>query len=305
MTDSPSDIPPFSAREGSVEPVDPASQFSASVRLLEFDQIREEVAGYTRTVMGREAALSLSPSPDLLDIATRQQETTEARQYLDEGGSLEFGPEVDFRGGIHRALLGGFLQGDELYAVRGLAAAARYDRGVLARHEDIPLLSSLAENLPDLGPLERAVSSAVSPAGEVLDDASPDLRHLRQESRLAHHRLNEVMERNLRRLDRQDLVQEPIITQRNGRLVLLIKAELRSRVPGIVHDVSDSGATVFIEPMPAIDPGNRWREARLAEEREEERVLRDLSGLVGQAGQDLLLTLDLLARLDLNLAKGR
>jgi DNA mismatch repair protein MutS2 len=153
--------------------------------------------------------------------------------------------------------------------------------------------------------LEQAIGSAVSPAGEVLDDASPALRQLRQESRSAHQRLNEVMERNLRRLQRQELVQEPIVTQRNGRLVLLIKAEMRSRVPGIVHDVSDSGATVFVEPMPAIDLGNRWREARLAEEREEERVLRHLSSMVGQASQNLLLTLDLLARLDLAMAKGR
>lgn len=305
MTDNLSEIRSSSGQEHQVEAVAPAVEFSASVRLLEFDRIREDVATYTRTVMGREAAFCLSPSSDLLDIATRQQETTEARQYLDEGGSLEFGPEVDFREWVHRALLGGFLRGEELYDIRGLAAAARYDRGALARHEDIPLLSGLAENLPDLAHLERAVSSAISPTGEVLDDASPDLRHLRQESRMAHHRLNEVMERNLRRLDRQDLIQEPIITQRNGRLVLLIKAEMRSRVPGIVHDVSDSGATVFVEPMPAIDPGNRWREARLAEEREEEWILRRLSDLVGQAGQDLLLTLDLLARLDMNLAKGR
>ena len=291
-----------------MQPVDSApglGGFIQSVSLLEFDRIRQQVAEYTRTVMGREAAHSLSPSSDLLEIATRQQETTEARQFLDQGGSLEFGPEIDFREYIQRALLGGLIRGEELYTIRGLAAASRYDRGILVRHEEVPLLSSLADNLPDLGALERAITSSVSPAGEVLDDASPHLRQLRQESRLAHQRLNEVMERNLRRLGRQEMVQEPIITERSGRLVLLIKAEMRSRVPGIVHDVSDSGATVFIEPMPAIDLGNRWREARLAAEREEERVLRQLSGMVGQGSQDLLLALDLLARLDLNMAKGR
>ena len=279
--------------------------FTQSVGLLEFEQIRQQVASYTRTVIGRETAQSLSPSSDLLEIATRQQETTEARQFLDQGGSLEFGPDIDFREYVQRALLGGLLRGEELYAIRGLTSATRYDRRTLARHEEIPLLSNLADNLPDLGALERAINSSVSPAGELLDDASPHLRQLRQESRLAHQRLNEVMERNLRRLDRQELVQEPIITERSGRLVLLIKAEMRYRVPGIVHDVSDSGATVFVEPMSAIDLGNRWREARLAEEREEERVLRQLSGMVGQTSQDLLMALDLLARLDLDMAKGR
>ena len=139
----------------------------------------------------------------------------------------------------------------------------------------------------------------------MLDHASPDLGRLREESRRVQHRLNQVMERNLRRLQRMEVIQEPIITQRNGRMVLLVKAEMRPQVPGIVHDVSDSGATVFVEPMPAIDTGNRWREVRLAEQREEERVLRVLSDLVSRQGEDLLLTLDLMARLDLAVAKGR
>ncbi len=272
---------------------------------MEFDQVRQQLAEYTRTVIGREKALSLSPSIDLLEVATGQQETTEARQFLDHGGGLEFGPEIDFRGYINRGLLGGFLRGEELHAVRGLASAVRHNRSALSRHEVIPLLAGVADNLPDLSVLERGIGAAISPAGEVLDNASPALCQLREESKTVHERLNSVMERNLRRLQRQELIQEPIITQRNGRLVLLIRAEMRFRVPGIVHDVSDSGATVFVEPMPAIDLGNRWRETMLAEEREEERILRQLSDLVGQSGEDLLLALDLMARLDLDVAKGR
>ena len=250
-------------------------------------------------------ALSLAPSRDLLEIATRQQETTEARQFLDQGGALEFGPDQDFRELAHRALLGGLLRGEELYGVRELVRAARYDRTELARHEQMPMLSSISDNIPDLGHLEREIGAAISPAGEVLDNASPLLALLRTEARQAQNRLNEIMERNLRRLQRQEVVQEPLITQRNGRMVLLIKAEMRPRVPGIVHDVSDSGATVFVEPMQAVDMGNRWREARLAEEREEERVLRQLSSQVGESGEDLLLTLDLMARVDLDMAKAR
>ena len=279
--------------------------FSRSVDLLEFNQIRHQVASCAHTLMGQDAARSLTPTRDLLEIATRQQETTESRQFLEQGGSLEFGPEEDFQEYVQRASLGGLLRGEELYPIRDLARAAGYDRANLSRHEELPLLSSYAENLPDLSSLQRAIGAAISPAGEVLDDASPVLRELRQESRRIQQHLNEVMERSLRRYQRQELVQEPIITQRNGRLVLLIKAEMRPRVAGIVHDVSDSGATVFIEPMAAVEQGNRWREARLAEEREVDRVLRQLSSLVGQAGPDLLLTLDLLGRLDLGMAKGR
>ena len=279
--------------------------FGFSGPLLEFDQVREQIAAYTKTVVGGERARALTPTRDLLEIATRQQETSEARQYLDQGGGLEFGPEEDFRELLQRALLGGLLRGEELFLLRELLRAARYDRTEMGRHEEIPLLTSVSENIPELSDLERAISGAISPAGEVLDNASPVLHNLRREARNAQNRLNEIMERNLRRLQRAELVQEPLITQRNGRMVLLIKAEMRYRVPGIVHDVSDSGATVFVEPMPAIDMGNRWREARLAEEREVERILRQLSGMVGLSGEDLLLTLDLMARLDLDIAKAR
>ena len=279
--------------------------FEQAGGMLEFDQVLARLAGYARTAAGRERAAALEPSADLLEVATRQQETTEARRFIDDGGALEFGPEEDISELAHRARLGGLLRGEELYAVRGFARAARYDREALGGQERLPLLSGLAGNIPDLGHLEREIGAAISPAGEVLDHASPLLGRLRAESRQAQHRLNEIMERNLRRFQRAEVVQEPLITQRNGRMVLLIKAEMRPRVAGIVHDVSDSGATVFVEPMAAVDLGNRWREARLAEERESERVLRQLSGRVGESGDDLLLALDLVARLDLDLAKAR
>ena len=279
--------------------------FDFAGRLLEFDKVREELANHTHTVVGAERARSLSPTLDLLDIATRQQETSEAKQYLDDGGGLEFGPDQDFREILQRALLGGLLRGDELFAIRELLRAARFDRTELSRQEEIPLLASIGESIPELGDLERTLSGSISPVGEVLDNASPVLHNLRQDARNAQNRLNDIMERNLRRLQRADVLQEALITQRNGRMVLLIKAEMRYRVPGIVHDVSDSGATVFVEPMPAIDVGNRWREARLAEDREVERVLRQLSGMVGLSGEDLMLTLDQIARLDLDIAKAR
>jgi DNA mismatch repair protein MutS2 len=275
-----------------------------SIRLLEFDQIRRQLASYTRTIMGQEAALSLVPSREWREIDVRQRETTEARQFLGQGAFLEFGPGLDLREYVRRALLGGILRGEELHAVQATVRAASYDRAILARRTEFRRLNSIAENIPDLGDLETAIGSAISESGEVLDEASPELRQFRQESRAAYQRLNEVMERTLRRLQRLEVVQEPLVVQRNGRLVLLIKTEMKSRVPGIIHDVSDSGATVFIEPMAAIDLGNQWRELRLAEEREEERILRQLSSQVGRQGEALLLTLDLIARLDLAMAKG-
>ena len=295
----------FSTRTGSRLWDDGLGGFNFAGQLLEFDRVREQIAGHTKTVVGGERARTLAPTKDLLEIAARLQETSEARQYLEGGDGLEFGPDQDFRELLQRALLGGLLRGEELFAVRELLRAARFNRTELGRQEEIPMLKSVSDNLPELGDLERVISGAISPSGEVVDNASPVLHNLRQEARQAQSRLNDIMERNLRRLQRAEVVQEPLITQRNGRMVLLIKSEMRYRVPGIVHDVSDSGATVFVEPMPAIEVGNRWRESRLAEEREVERILRQLSGMVGLSGEDLLLTLDLMARLDLDMAKAR
>lgn len=279
--------------------------FERALGLLEFDQIRRRLAGYSRTVLGQERALELTPVGNALEIGTRIQETDEARLFLDNGGGLEFGPGADLREYVQRAMLGGALRGEELHQIQQLAAAAGFNHKALAHRDDLPLLAGMAGNIPDLSGLEDAIRRAISPAGEILDDASAELRQLRRESRSAYQQLNEVMQRSLRRYQQRAVVQEPIITQRNGRLVLLIKAENKSQIPGIVHDVSDSGATVFIEPLPAIETGNRWRETRLAEEREEERVLRALAARVGDEGDDLQLALDLMARLDLAMAKGR
>ena len=287
------------------QPIPPEAGFQRAIELLEFDQIRLRLAETTRTVLGGDLAAELTPSSDPRDIAVRQQETAEARRLLDTTGALELGPGEDLRPAVQRALLGGVLRGEELRHVGALAAAARWNRSSLARRDDLPVLAAIAQNLPELPDLESAVNRAIGPGGEVLDEASPELARLRRESRSAWASLNDVMQRSLRRYQRSGVIQEDIVTERNGRMVLLIKTEFKGQAPGIVHDVSDSGATVFIEPMPAIDLGNRWRETRLAEQREEERALRRLSEMVGRYSDDITLMLSLLARLDLAAAKGR
>ena len=160
--------------------------FTRALHLLEFDQIRQRLAGYTRTALGKERALALLPVDDLLEIGSRLQETGEARLFLDNGGSLEFGPDADLREYVHRASLGGVLRGEELYAIQQLAEAAGYSRRTLRHREDLPLLAGMSGNIPDLSDLEQAIRRAISPAGEILDDASPELRQQRRESRAAY-----------------------------------------------------------------------------------------------------------------------
>ena len=287
-------------------PIDSESggSFRRALGLLEFDEIRRQLAAATRTAVGAEAAAELTPSADARDVAVRQQETAEARRLIDTA-ALELGPADDLRPAVRRAMLGGVLTGEELRNVGALAAAARWNRNALSHREDLPILAAVTQNLPDLPDLESAVNRAIGPSGEVLDNATPELSRLRRESRSSYSALNDVMQRMLRRYQRSGVAQENIVTERNGRMVLLVKNDFKGQAPGIVHDVSDSGATVFVEPMPAIDLGNRWRETRLAEQREEERVLRQLSSLVGRYAEDINLMTHLLGRLDLAVAKGR
>ena len=276
-----------------------------TLRLLEFHVVRERLAGYTTFPPARELAFELTPSYDPAEVARRQQETTEARTFLDRGSDIDLAEAVDLRQALQRAALGGILTGEELRDVHDTLKVTRGTRAALLRHKETPGLGAMAQNLPVLRELEKELAAVIGRSGEVLDSASPALRELRAESRAAHQRLVDSLERTVRRMQRHNILQEPIITQRNGRMVLLVKSEMKHRLPGIVHDDSDSGATLFVEPMAAIGLGNRWRELRLAEEREEERVLRSLSAKVEARSEELLLGLELLARLDLAMAKAR
>ena len=276
-----------------------------SLRVLEFHLVRERLAGYTSFAPAREMALQLAPAYRAEEVSSRHQETAEARRLLEGGVHLDMGEAGDLRPSLQRAALGGVLTGEELRQVQGTLRAMRGVRDVLSRRREAPILRTLAQGLPSPRELEERLSRSIGAASEVLDTASPALRELRVDARGAHQSLMDSLERTMRRNQRLGILQEPIITERQGRMVLLLKAEMKSRLPGIVHDVSDSGATLFVEPMSVIGLGNQWRELRLAEEREVDRVLRELSAEVESWGNDLLRGLEVLAGLDLAMAKGR
>ena len=283
----------------------PIGLVEESLRRLEFNLVQEKLAGYTSFLLAQEMAQTLVIEHQPTLVAALQQETTEARRFLEGGSSLELEEAQDVRVPLERAALGGVLNGEELWDVCRTLKATRMARTSVLRQKDAPALISIAQGLPVLRDLERNLANSIGASGEVLDTASPVLRSLRADSRAAYQQLNESLERTLRRMQRQNILQEPIITQRNGRLVLLVKTEMKHRLPGIVHDVSDSGATLFVEPMSAIPLGNRWRELRLAEEREQAQVLRVLSNVVEAHHESITSGLHILGRLDLAMAKGR
>ena len=278
---------------------------SASLALLEFNLVREQLASYTTFEPASELARALLPTSDAEDVASRQQETSDARRFLEEHGNLDLSAAYDLAPLIRRAVLGGSLRGAELRQVADTIGTGHMARQSLSRQRHLTRLHPLSQLIPELPSFARELDAAISPSGDILDGASPSLRGLRVDARQAYQRLDDMLQRTMRRLQRQGILQEPLITERNGRMVLLVKSEMRHRLPGIVHDVSDSGATVFVEPLNAVSLGNEWRELRLAVEREEERVLHALSEYVAALADDLTLMQELLARLDLAMAKGR
>jgi DNA mismatch repair protein MutS2 len=276
-----------------------------ALELLEFPLVLERLAGRVQFFMARELAFTLRPAYTHDDVLRGQLETSEAVQLLGSGNDLDISSNKDVRLQVEAASLGSRLQGNELRDVLEVLTVLGKARHAVIAHAELPILASLARKIPDLNGLELQIFKAIGRDGEVLDQASTQLADLRIESRRTYDRLEEHLQKTLRHLQEGGVLQEPLITQRQGRMVLLVKSEMRHYVPGIVHDVSGSGATLFVEPLAIVPEGNQSRELRLAVEREEERVLQILSESVGDRSAELLLGLEMVAQIDLAMAKGR
>ena len=274
--------------------------------LLEFDTIRERVANRASYFPARQLALSLQPSYDAYEVALLQQETAEARAVLDESGELDLYSPDDTDRLVVRASIGGILTGTELLAIaRTLDVHARAKSGILAARQHAPILADIAQSIPNLRELTRQIRSRIGDRGEVRDDATHTLRALRTQMRHAYQRVTESLNSLIQSSQSDNALQDDVISIRNDRLVVQVKAEMRSRIPGIVHDASNTGATLFIEPFSTVEIGNAWRELALAEEREIRQVLRDISTLVGEVAPDIRRGSELAARLDLILARAK
>ena len=268
--------------------------------------MRERLARHTTFSAGREAALALRPVSDIDAVVRRQRETAEAVHLDALRVSVPMGGVHDVRPTARGAARGQTLATSELLEVAGVARATASVRRALARLDgETPLLAVLAGGLADLEPLRGLIGAALDDRGEVVDRASPDLHAIRRERGEVHDRLQQRMEALLRAPGLRTALQDPIVTLREGRYVLPVRAEARGVVPGIVHDTSASGATIYVEPMAVVDLGNRWRELEAQERHEIERILRELSEAVGAAADDLVDAVERLAQLDLALAKAR
>ena len=279
---------------------------SRAQALLEFDVIRERVADRTTYFPARRLAESMQPSYDDYEVALLQQETAEGRAVLDEAGEVDMYCPDDVGESVVRASIGGILSGMDLLAIARTLEVMRGARsGILAVRQHAPMLADMAESIPDLSELTRQIRARIGERGVVRDDATHTLRALRSQIRQAYQRVTDSLNTLIQASQTENVLQDNVISVRNDRLVVQVKAEMRSRIPGIVHDASNTGATLFIEPFSTVDIGNTWRELALAEEREIRKVLRDLSTLVGELARDIQRGSELTAHLDVIMARAR
>jgi DNA mismatch repair protein MutS2 len=273
-----------------------------SLHVLEYDKITRRLADYTSFSGGRRLALDLRPAAERSVVAERLELLREAVHYSDRKGAPPLAGAHDMRDEAAAAERGRVLVPGELVDIRETLGAARRTRKALSGDPARPRLAAIAEELDDCPALFDALSSALDDEGRVVDGASRELARIRRALRVAHDRLVRTVDRLLQDPRIRDVLQEPLITQRSGRYVLPVKSAFRAKVPGVVHDTSDSGATVFVEPLAVVELGNRYRELAIEEEKEVERVLRELSGFVGAESAALADSIAGLAALDLAFA---
>src|SRR4051794_25968556 len=223
---------------------------SFATRTLEFDKITARLATLSSFSAGRELALALRPTDDFDEAERRQSGTAEALRLGDVKPDLTLGGARDIRPAASRAALGGLLLPGDLLEVAALVRCARRWRATLTRLDDLfPTLARQGHRLGGHRPIVEEGEAALGGSGEVLDSASPELRRLRQALRAAQERVRQRIQEIIASPATRLLLQEPIVTERNGRFVVPVKAEHRNRLRGIVHDQSASGATIFVEPL--------------------------------------------------------
>ncbi len=283
--------------------MDPRTQ-----RILEFDRIVAQLADQAASEPGRELCLALQPSPDLDEVLVRQSETEDAVRVLLEKGVPPLSGISDVRSALARASLGAMLSCLELLRIGAVLRAAARLKGFLPERAEgwaDNAVFRILRTLDPLRPLEQALTDAILGEDEVADRASPELASIRRRIREAQAEVKAHLDHLVRSGRYAKALQESLVTQRNGRYVVPVKVESRGEIPGIVHDASSSGATLFVEPMPVVEANNRIREL-LADERDEiDRILQDLSLRVGAVSGTLGETLARMARVDFLVARGR
>ena len=275
-----------------------------TLHVLEYPKILERLVGFCDFSASMELARQLEPT-DSFDLAlARLEETREARKLFTTNDNIGVGGAHDIRPSVDLAARGGVLDPQQLLDIKSTLISSRELKKSLERKTgEFPRLSQIAAGLSESHGMVEAISRVLSDRGEVLDSASPKLATLRREIKISHDRLMSRLQRYL--TESANKLQEPIITQRDGRYVIPLRAEFKGQIKAVVHDQSSSGATLFVEPLPIVELNNAMRELELQERDEERRILYELSAEIAEHREELVYGLENLAMLDLIFAKAK
>ena len=280
--------------------------YDKSIRTLELPAVLEVLAQKAVSEAARERCRKLYPSSDLDEVRRLLDETDAARTRLGLYGSPAFSGVKDVSAALTRADHGGMLNTRELLDIAGLLTASRrvseYDRD---RQGEATVLDHYFSALHTNKYLEDRIRGAILDEETIADTASPELADIRRKMRVAATKGRQILQRIISSPSYAKVLQEALITQRDGRFVVPVKAECKGSLPGLVHDISSSGATLFVEPMGVVQANNELKELQAREEREIERILRQLSADCGNQMENILYDYDILVHLDVIFARAQ
>lgn len=281
-----------------------------ALKTLEFYKIRDEVARYCTSSLGKNHIDKLVPSVEIREVEQLLAEMDEAAQVLRVKNNVPMGGIFDVRMHARRAQIGGALSPVELMEVSSTIRASRILRQFFEaiREEgdiQIPLFFEKKESMPILTQLEHDINACIDDNGGVLDSASPALRSIRQQLRSQESRVRERLESLVRGKNASKMLSDSIVTIRNDRFVIPVKQEYRSHYGGIIHDQSSSGQTLFIEPDAVVQANNEVRRLKMKEKEEIDRILQMLSAQVQEVAHDIFVMVEVLGEIDMIFAKAK
>lgn len=281
-----------------------------ALKTLEFDKIREQVASFCTSSIGKNAIEQLIPETDFNQVVELLEEMDEGLSILRVKGNVPMGGIFDVRASAKRAQIGGMLSPMELMEIASTIRASRILRNFIEGIEDeddihIPHFIERKEQMPILTALQHEINDCIDDNGAVLDSASTTLRSIRQSLRAEEAKVRQKLESLTRGSNAAKMLSDAIVTIRNDRFVIPVKQEYRSHYGGIVHDQSSSGQTLFIEPESIVQANNEIQRLKLKEKTEIERILLQLTAKVEEVSHDLFVLVQILGDIDVILAKAK
>ncbi|MED3802826.1 endonuclease MutS2 [Lysinibacillus xylanilyticus] len=281
-----------------------------ALKTLEYDKVRQQVATYCTSSIGKSAVDELVPQTDYEKVVQLLEEMDEGLSILRVKGNVPMGGIFDVRPAARRAQIGGMLAAMELMEVSSTIRASRILRNFIEDIEsedviEIPHFIAKKEAMPVLTGLQHEINNCIDDNGSVLDSASQTLRSIRQSLRAEEAKVRSKLESLIRGSNASKMLSDTLVTIRNDRFVIPVKQEYRHHYGGIVHDQSSSGQTLFIEPDSIVQANNEIHRLKMKEQAEIERILLALSAMVEEVAPDLFNLVKVLGEIDVILAKGK